>query len=109
MGADSVVVFYGLRIILDQDDIEAAEAGDHPYVVAAQRVGLQTYWDRESETKPYFLMIGHRLAWLGPEHHTQMALDRSKVTELMEDVQRKLSLMGARDTPQLHLQYKFDE
>jgi hypothetical protein len=109
MGADSVIAFYGIRLTLDDDDIEAAETKDHPYMVAAQRVGLQTFWGRERETEPYFLMIGHRLAWLGAEHHTQIALDRSEVVEVMEDVQRKLSRMGARDTPRLHLQYHFDE
>jgi len=109
MGADSTIIFYGVRYPLDEDEIESAESEDHPYMLSAQRIGLQTYWGRESELEPCFLMIGQQLAWLGAEHQSQAAIDHAELIKVMEDVQAKLSRMGAREATKLHVQYEYDE
>jgi hypothetical protein len=65
MGADSFIVFYGIKITIDPADEEvrvALESRSDPRCKAARQAGLQTHWGRLTDGKDYFLYIGHRVA-----------------------------------------------
>lgn len=59
MGADAVVIFYGVRYqVTDQSEIRQLMADKHPLVQAAEEAGLQHYSGNFSmERGEYYLYI----------------------------------------------------
>src|SRR5947209_19296171 len=70
MGADSCVVYYGVRYqVTDETELEQLEARTHPLMEAAKRVGLQHYWGNFSTDGGdyHLLLVGREIGIFGIE------------------------------------------
>jgi hypothetical protein len=110
MGADSVVVCYGLRysIGLDEqlrdDALALFEEQTDPRMVAARKAGLRSYFGKVTDGGEYFLLIGTVIGTFGVEGRESIALEDARVTELMKDTQDRLDKAGLEGTPAFHVQ-----
>jgi hypothetical protein len=110
LGADAVVVCYGLRYSIGQDaalsdaDLEPFERNTDHRVVAARRVGLQSYFGKVTDGGEYFLLVGTILGPYGVENHERDQVPDAKLAELMNRTRRLLAEAGLEGEPALHLQ-----
>jgi hypothetical protein len=104
MGADSFVVYYGLRYVVADEDIEAVERRTDHRVIAARRTKLQTYFGRLTDGEPHFLFVGTQLGVFGVENDSLQAYDAPALERIINDTRRKLAEAGLPGEPQLHLQ-----
>lgn len=107
MGADAFVGFFGIKLALDPEDeetLDAVDTGIDPRCRNARRAGLQTHSGRMTDGEDYFLYVGQRLAWLGLEHDSHIALGIEQMAELQARVRAGLVEAGFRETPAFHFQ-----
>lgn len=107
MGADAMLVFYGVKIPLDPDDEAAQEAcgdGSDPRCQAAQKVGLDSCNGRMTNGEDYFLYIGRQLGWLGLEHQSYQRLQPTALAKIIDEVDARLAQAGIGGNAALHWQ-----
>ena len=107
MGADSFIAFYGIKIVIDQNDqdtLDALEARTDPRLKYARQHGLHLYFGRLTEGEAHFLYDGHRIGWLGVENDTYIQVPLDKLSEIATRVQARLIEAGFHERPALHLQ-----
>jgi hypothetical protein len=110
MGADSVVVCYGLRYSLGLDGhlsdaaLEALEQGSDPRLVAAKRAGLKSYYGRVTDAGEYFLLIGTILGTFGIEGLHSTALSEERLRDVARNTRERLGRAGLEGEPSLHVQ-----
>jgi hypothetical protein len=110
MGADSVVVCYGLRYSLGEEadlteiDLEAIEEGTDPRIVAAHKVGLRSYFGRVTDGGEHFLILGTVLGNYGIEGMATTSLSDAELSEMMDRTRRRLLDAGLKGEPALHVQ-----
>jgi hypothetical protein len=111
MGADGVVVFYGVRYqVTDESEITNLSAGNHPLVEAAERVGLEHYWGNFSLDggEYYLLYIGTEIANLGYEGMSELELPDEQFAMIQEETKNKLKRGGFSLVPSLFAQFEPD-
>jgi hypothetical protein len=110
MAANAVVVFYGIKILFDLGEIEAADTQNHPLFETAKRFGLHAHFGRESESAPYFLLVGTLIDRLGVERNFRKSVDRFELENIMRETEAKLQKAGIHwNRPaELHLQFEID-
>src|SRR6266436_9114232 len=94
MGADAVVIFYGVRITIADEDLEACEEESHEVVRLAHDADLDTYLGRLTDGELYFLLIGKRLAVLGVENDTERAFSDAEFGRISSETRRRLVAGG---------------
>jgi len=107
VGADSFIAFYGIKIVIDQNDqdtLEALETRSDPRLKSARQHGLHVYFGRPTEGEDHFLYIGHSIGWLGVENDTYVQVPLDTLSEIATKVQAKLKEAGFHESPALHLQ-----
>lgn len=104
MGADALIVFYGLRFSLNDAEVDAIENRTDARVIAAQRAKLQTYCGRVTDGQPHFLLIGTRLGVFGVENESERSIDAPQWEQVTRETTAKLVAAGLTDPPQLHFQ-----
>ena len=107
MGADHFVGFYGIKFSLDPDDEDALEAcaiGSDPRCVRAKRAGLEIYTGRMTDGEDYFLFIGKRMAAIGLQADSHVALSARSIAAVSADVDVKLKAAEFSAEPALHFQ-----
>ena len=114
MGADSMVVVYGLRYSLgldgevDDASLEPFETKEDPRIRAASRAGLETWFGKVADGGEYFLLVGTILGSFGAEglERAQFTIDElGRVATSTQDGLRQAALEG---TPMLHVQFQAD-
>ena len=111
MGADAVVLFYGVRYqVTDESEITKLSAGTHPLIEAAERVGLEHYWGNFSlEGGEYYLLyIGNEIASLGYEGISELELPDERFAMIREETKTKLKKGGFSLVPSLFAQFDPD-
>lgn len=111
MGADSVILFYGVRYqITDESEVEQLSARKHPLIEAAKRVGLEHYWGNFSiEGGEYYLLyVGKKIASIGYEGINELELSDEQFSIIKEDTKEKLMRAGFSLTPALFAQFEPD-
>lgn len=108
MGADSTLVFYGVRYTISQDEIELVEQKLDPRQITARDYGLESWWCRcasESVEGEYYLFIGANLGSVGYEGKFNMQFGRDALASLVEVVGGRLENAGILQVPSLYVQF----
>ena len=107
MGADSFIAFYGIKIVIDQNDqdtLDALEARTDPRLKSARQHGLHVYFGRLTGGEDHFLYVGHSIGRLGVENDTHVQVPLEKLSEIATRVHARLKEAGFHESPALHLQ-----
>lgn len=110
MGADSVGICYGLRYPLGVDAelsdemLLPLEQGKDPRMIAAKRVGLGSWFGRDTDGGQYFLYVGTFLGFSGVEGKQQLEVTDAALQETMRHTRELLTRAGLDGTPALHIQ-----
>jgi hypothetical protein len=107
--ADTTIVFYGIRIQVDDDDLEALEARSHPLLAASKSAGLDTYWGIFDEAdEAHLLFVGKLLGKLGVEDCYESHILGDDLIKVTEETSKRLRKAGISGTITLYLQYHPD-
>jgi hypothetical protein len=107
MGANTFIVFYGIKLAIsrtDEDTLDALETRTEPRIRHARQHGLHVYWGRPTDGRDYFLYIWHQIGVLGVENDTYIRVPLDKLTETAINVQTRLKEAGFHESPALQLQ-----
>jgi hypothetical protein len=99
------LAFYGIKIPLDPNAIlehEDCWNGKDERCIRAKKAGLQTYSDRLTDGKDYFLYVGVSLGVLGLDHSDYTAVDWPE--SKFKEIDHELEEVSFSETPALHLQ-----
>ena len=108
MGADSTLVFYGVRYTIPEEEHELLESRSDPSQQAARRCQLDSWWGRfasESGEEMYYLFLGAKLGSIGYEGRTEICRNRDDLTATMVEVGEKLKRSGIEHEPGLYVQF----
>lgn len=109
MSASACVAFLGLRYELIGDEIENLEERTDPRQVAAKRAGLTTYWGNfGGDRARYVLLIGTKIAILGPESHLSSATTFDQMSQVMLETKTRVGDAGLLGEVGLHLEWLAD-
>lgn len=107
MSADSYVVFVGLAFAVAPDEREGLEERSDARIKRARAHRLDHYWG-DFANSGEILLVGKRLAYVGPEGVTGLRLSRDEFLRLLEAVTEKLAQAGWHEPPKLILEYQPD-
>ena len=107
MGADSFLLYYGVRLPVQPSEIESLEREDHPSLAAAEQHGLDTWWGSFSSDGDD-LFVGRELAVLGAEYDDYRAITMAELRDVSEETAAKLRTAGFLDSPALWAQWEPD-
>jgi hypothetical protein len=108
MGADSTLVFYGVRFTIPEEECDSLELRRDPRQQAARRFKLDSWWGRfatESGEGAYYLFIGAKLASIGHEGQAGVRRSRDELAATIEEVGEKLGRAGIEQEPSLYVQF----
>ena len=111
MGADSTLVFYGVRFAVAPVESETLETRRDSRVLLARKFGLDHWWGdfaTAAGEREQFLFVGAKLSQIGYEGEFEKRICRSRLTELMDQIEDKLSCAGLDGEPELHVQFQPD-
>ena len=105
MGADSFVVYFGVRYTVEsEDELARLERRDDPRLVAARKAGLQTYFGRPTEGVDHFLLVGSELGNFGVQGMMDGELTEGELRRVAAETTEKLVHAGLEGSPKLYLQ-----
>lgn len=109
MSASSCIGYIGLRFEVRADEIDQLEGKSDPRQIAARRVGLSSYWANfGGETERYVLLVGTRIATLGPENDLAATLLTGQLLSLASDTSDRLRSANLVGEVSLHLEWLED-
>ena len=111
MGADSCVVYYGVRYqVTDESELEQLSARTHPLMRAAEQAGLQYYWGNFAMDGGEYnlLLIGTEIGVFGLEELGERELADSDLEQIMLDTRERLQRAGFSLVPALQIQFEPD-
>jgi len=111
MGADSTLVFYGVRYTLSESEIEPIEERSDPRQQLARRYKLNSWFDRfatEGGSEQYYLFIGESLCSMGYEGKFEAWASRERLVTIMDRVEENLAQAGISLMPRLYIQFHPD-
>ena len=111
MGADAVVIFYGVRYqVTDEPEIRQLMARTHPLVQAAEEAGLQHYSGNFSIDggEYYLLYIGREMASIGYEGLSELELPDEQFAKIQEETRERLKRGGFSLVPAFFAQFEPD-
>jgi hypothetical protein len=107
MSSDTLVVFYGLRLEVQPNEVEALKNRTDARVLTAQKVGLTHYLPSSAVPgEKSFLFVGAQLALLGPGKRPEVALSWRDLQRIAESTRKKLNAAGLPGEPALYVQWK---
>ena len=105
MGADSFVVYYGIRLIVQNEaETSALERRTDPRQRAARDAGLKSYFGRLTDGEPHHLLIGTEIGVFGIENQTCIEMPMDRLLQAVEVTDRKLKEAGFLQKPALVFQ-----
>jgi hypothetical protein len=111
MGANSFVVFYGLRWEIDsgnQDEVTQLEENRDARQLAARQHQLDCWWGATADEDFYFLIIGKRIGRFGWEGMHALQLADAEVSAIVEETARLVADAQFEGTPAWHYQFEPD-
>ena len=107
--AGTTIVFFGIRISLVEEDIEAMENRTHHYLIRSRKEKLDYYWGKfERATESYYLFVGHLLGKFGEEDRFERQFVLESIAEMAIDLKRRLPEAGFEGIPTLFIQFESD-
>jgi hypothetical protein len=126
MGAESFVVYYGVRYAIEDESesemlsystlrsssdgspIDGLDADRwHPKVRAALSADLQWTWGYTQE-ETYYLLIGKELGSLGWEHKGDVSVPTQELEAAIAEIKQRLQAAGINEPVGLHAQHEPD-
>jgi len=109
MSADATIVYYGIRLEPDQNELDLMEKKLHPVRAQARKADLDFTCDNFDEPdERYYLFIGKDIGYFGLEGISEKSLDIESLKRISEEVDRKLKDLGYSEKPALWIQYRPD-
>jgi hypothetical protein len=107
--ADTTIAFVGIRLEINEAEIESLEERSHPALVNAKKAGLQHYWGNfGSPGERYFLFLGRLVGKLGVEDSLEVQIDLEQFAHYVADVRDRLVTAGFSTAPSLFLHLQPD-
>jgi hypothetical protein len=102
MSGDAVVVFFGICLDVDLDDIEGLEERSDERILRSRKASLDHYWGNFGEMESdYLLLIGSRIGVFGPEGQNEASLNEADIEAIFTNTRRKLAEAGFAGNPNL--------
>ncbi len=111
MGADSTIVFYGVRFATNEDESEGLELNTDPRIRVAHEHQLAHWWGSfavDAENEQYILLIGAIIAQIGHEADNDVCVRDEDYQSIVNRTKSRLSLAGFADEPALHILFEPD-
>jgi hypothetical protein len=109
MGADSFLIFYGLKHPLSEEECDACESKQHPWMLRAKQYGLDHYWGNFYEDGDrYILLVGHNIGAFGGEGLAEATISAEDLAQINKEVSEKLRAAGLDQAAALHCLYEPD-
>jgi hypothetical protein len=111
MGADSTIVFYGLRYETDGSESGPLQQRTDPRIVRARDHQLAHWWgnfSRDDIEEQAYLFIGRLVGHIGHEGKYELSLNNDEINALIETTRTKLNAAGFDGEPRLYIQFEPD-
>jgi hypothetical protein len=110
MSADSVIVFYGAQVSLNEGDAEACEGRTHPLMKAARDSRLDSYWADfiPDDEHSHELLVGRRFGVFGIEDSFEAHIEKGTITRTMDEVDSFLAQAGVASPGKLIVRFRQD-
>ena len=109
MSAESTLAFWGIRFELAPSDLEPCSTRSDLRQQKARAIGLDQYWGNfGGELELYLLFVGKRLAVIGVENASELALSKAQLLAAIEETNAKLLQQGFQEEPALHVVWQPD-
>lgn len=111
MGADAVVIYYGVRDTVTNDDeeqIEMLETRQHWTQQSARNARLNHWWGLLTDGSDYHILLGKEVGIFGLEGDYHKSIDLTTLHQMKEEVQAAFQELGIKESPSLHIQLEAD-
>ena len=109
MGADSFLLYFGVRQELSEAECEACERKQHVWQILSRQAGLKNYWGKfYANTDRYIILIGHQFGPFGAEGASNLEITSEEFARISNDVTEKLRSVGIGEVPALQCLYEPD-
>ena len=110
MGAESFLLYYGLRFAVSEEEIESMETKTHPFQVEAVKAGLDSWWGNYATDggEDYYFFVGKQLGVFGAEYSGFLSVSDEGLAQVLQETKEKLKQAGFRKTATLLAQWEPD-
>jgi hypothetical protein len=107
--ADTTIVFFGIRLDIPPEEVEALETRTHNIILEAKKAGLQHYWGNFGvQSDRFVLFVGKLLGKFGIEDRTDLEISPEQLGKVVEDITSRLRSAGFAELPSLLVQAQPD-
>lgn len=109
MSTESTLAFYGVRVEIPEEEINALEEQSHNLIVKARQNGLKFYWGNfATKGSKYLLFIGDRLAVLGFENDREIKISLDDLNKRIRETDARLQKAEISEQPMLYMEWQPD-
>ncbi|MEX2317990.1 MAG: hypothetical protein WD669_12605 [Pirellulales bacterium] len=111
MGADSTLVFYGVRFSTNESESEALQGNTDERVRRAREHQLAHWWGSFSldpVNEQMYLLIGAIIGHIGHEGAYELQVRDNEYQTIVAQTKTKLAAAGFKDEPALFIQFEPD-
>lgn len=108
MGADTFIVFYGVRetVPCDEASIDALDEGDHPLLSLPRTSGLDCWTGRLTDGSDYHILLGKRIGDFGHQGQHEASISADGLQAMVAKVDALLSEHEVKGTRAFHFQFE---
>ena len=108
MGANGLLVCYGLRWQVGPGEVDLLERRQDPRQRAAKRHMLQSWWGVTTDPRTYVLLVGRLVGNFGWEGDHAARLTDAEAAAIAEETKARLKEAGLEGEPAWHYQFELD-
>jgi hypothetical protein len=111
MGADSTIIFYGLRFATDDSESGSLQTRTDPRIIRAREHQLAHWWGSfslDDVNEQSYLFVGSLIGHIGHEGKYELCLSDDELSALIESTKSKLREAGFADESRLYIQFEPD-
>ena len=111
MGADSLIVYYGVRYqVTDPAELKELETRTHPLIKRARQFGLQFSWGNFAVDGGEYnlLIVGREIGMFGFEGLTEKEITDSEFLQIQQETRERLTRGGFSLVPALQILFEPD-
>ncbi len=109
MSAESVLIYYGVKLPVSEQEVGELENEEHPAQMTARRFGLGCDWGYATVLmNEYYLFIGKELGTMGCEHHWNQEISDAELTRIIAQTKAALKQAGFKGEPKLLMHFRAD-
>lgn len=109
MSAESVVIYYGLKFPVREEEVKALQKEEHSYQVTARKLGLDCYWgDFSIYEEEYCVFIGKEIGRMGAEYDWNQEISEPELARVIKTTKATLKEAGFKEEPKLLMHFQPD-